>query len=227
MEMAAGEVIRNYRAAKNKNEQIQILADLNDCSSQEILDILTEAGEISGIRKSGGCRYTLTPEQRAEIVRLRDGGMKFGEIAERLGIKKNTVQTSYHRAKEAGKMATGSIRHTVNIDTEEKADRFYQALEETQAKAALPTEVFAGDVPRIQELTRQIVALNEEGLRLHSKLEQAELTIKSQELELEEIRELLSDRDEVTDRLREENDKMRRLIVDLLMENMEGRKESK
>lgn len=49
MEMSVGEICRSYAAAKDKNDQIKVLADLNDCSTQEILDVLTDGGMISGI----------------------------------------------------------------------------------------------------------------------------------------------------------------------------------
>lgn len=40
MEMSNDEIIRNYRAAKNKKLQIGILADLNCCDKQTIKDII-------------------------------------------------------------------------------------------------------------------------------------------------------------------------------------------
>ena len=40
MQMTEGEIRRNYGAAKNKKEQISILADLNACSTDHIKRIL-------------------------------------------------------------------------------------------------------------------------------------------------------------------------------------------
>jgi formate dehydrogenase maturation protein FdhE len=42
MEMTHAEIRRNYREAKNKKDQIQILADLNLCTVAEIKEILNE-----------------------------------------------------------------------------------------------------------------------------------------------------------------------------------------
>jgi len=42
MEMTHAEIRRNYREAKNKKDQIQILADLNVCTAAEIKEILNE-----------------------------------------------------------------------------------------------------------------------------------------------------------------------------------------
>lgn len=45
MVMTKDEILRDYRAAKSKQNQIGVLADLNCCKSREIVNILLEAGE--------------------------------------------------------------------------------------------------------------------------------------------------------------------------------------
>lgn len=40
MEMSHGEIQRNYEQAKDKKRQVKILADLNDCKEEQILEIL-------------------------------------------------------------------------------------------------------------------------------------------------------------------------------------------
>lgn len=45
MDMTNEEIVRDYRAAKNRTKQIGILADRNGCSKRGIVDILLEAGE--------------------------------------------------------------------------------------------------------------------------------------------------------------------------------------
>lgn len=42
MQMSEDEIRRNYKQAKNKKEQIGILADLNACSREKIADIVGE-----------------------------------------------------------------------------------------------------------------------------------------------------------------------------------------
>lgn len=44
MEMTTAEIIRSYREAKNKKKQVNILAQLNLCTVEEIKNILTEGG---------------------------------------------------------------------------------------------------------------------------------------------------------------------------------------
>ena len=45
MQMTTDEILRDYRAAKSKQNQIGVLADLNCCKARDIVNILLEAGE--------------------------------------------------------------------------------------------------------------------------------------------------------------------------------------
>jgi len=45
MNMTNEEIVRNYREAKKKLNQIKILADMNECKSRDIAQLLIEAGE--------------------------------------------------------------------------------------------------------------------------------------------------------------------------------------
>lgn len=57
--MTDGEICREYRLAKNKPEQIQILADLNRMDKQRIINILLSGGEkVKFIPSSGGRKAT-------------------------------------------------------------------------------------------------------------------------------------------------------------------------
>lgn len=44
MDMAPDEIVVRYRQAKDKAEQLQILADLNDCTVDGIINVLCEHG---------------------------------------------------------------------------------------------------------------------------------------------------------------------------------------
>ena len=44
MQMTSEEIVRSYNEAKHKGQQISILADLNVCPKQVIIDILIEGG---------------------------------------------------------------------------------------------------------------------------------------------------------------------------------------
>ena len=44
MQMQNSEIVRSFNEAKNKGKQVKILAELNFCSKEKIMDILKEAG---------------------------------------------------------------------------------------------------------------------------------------------------------------------------------------
>lgn len=53
MDMKPDEIVMRYRQAKVKGEQIKILADLNDCTVGDIVDVLVEHG---GYERQRMCR---------------------------------------------------------------------------------------------------------------------------------------------------------------------------
>lgn len=59
MEMSNDEIIRNYRAAKNKKMQIGILADLNCCDKQTIKDIIAHEEMRTTDKKAVGYQMVL------------------------------------------------------------------------------------------------------------------------------------------------------------------------
>ena len=97
----------SYRDAKNKNNQIRILADLNLCSKQAILDILTVYGELSGVKTRSKAVGSKEPQRRgatktppvqwttAEDARLRElyqNGTKCLSIAEMMGRSESSIK---------------------------------------------------------------------------------------------------------------------------------------
>lgn len=64
MIMTNEEIVRDYRAAKNRTKQIGILADENMCSKRGIVDILLEMGEeVPGNFLSKGKKKAAALEQ--------------------------------------------------------------------------------------------------------------------------------------------------------------------
>lgn len=47
MQMTEGEIVRSYKEAKNKSQQVGILAELNCCSKEKIIEILKQEGTPS------------------------------------------------------------------------------------------------------------------------------------------------------------------------------------
>lgn len=97
-QMTHEEIIRNYRQAKNKKRQIQILADMNHTTKQAIRELLREAGVplpapgpqppvSSGPPVSSPQIGTNTALTRSvHLIELVERGTSAAEIAEVLGV---------------------------------------------------------------------------------------------------------------------------------------------
>ena len=107
-----GEVIASFRQAKNKKEQVGILADLQCCSRNDILDLLYSYGEdISMIKRcvrpGGGKPRRWSDEDIERLKLLSSEGISCEEIAIELGRSLDSV---YAKAGEMGfDFAVGSV----------------------------------------------------------------------------------------------------------------------
>ena len=125
MEMTAWEICRAYKDAQNKSEQVKILADLNLCSKNDIINLLAErgiehkAGKKRGYKSTafpkivGGLierkknerkqssRYIWTEERTGILLRLYSKGSNPAEIAEILGIDVKKVRGKLGRLARA------------------------------------------------------------------------------------------------------------------------------
>ena len=100
--MTDGEVVTSYRQAKNKREQLGILADLNLMTVEQVREILRAAG-IGEVGEAKKTRREPPNVWRAEeldsLRRMCAEGKTAEECAEALGRTKNAV---YMRAKALG-----------------------------------------------------------------------------------------------------------------------------
>ncbi len=112
--MTTYEIIQMYKEAKDKNAQIEILADLACCSKEDILFVLQNAGLISGVpgekkkkkaatyQKSGAPRLVWDEELKQTVRSLLMEGMTCAAIAERIGWDTAQVQYGISRYKLRG-----------------------------------------------------------------------------------------------------------------------------
>lgn len=106
MTMTESEICVSYRQAKNKNEQVKILADLNLCKPEDITELLARNGYITGtpqVKKQEEKKMPSKRENSAVILEryigLADIGFTVAEAAEALGIARGSV---YKYAKNHG-----------------------------------------------------------------------------------------------------------------------------
>ena len=69
MEMAAHEIVRSYKEAKDKKKQVSILAQLNLCTPEDIKKILVEGG-INWRELPRGKRIQSLPNPRTKQKNL-------------------------------------------------------------------------------------------------------------------------------------------------------------
>lgn len=110
MKIDKGEICRNYRYAKNKAEQVQILAELNAIDRGKVIDILIQGGEKVRIpvpgKKSRCIVNEMTDEQYIKVLSKRldvlDGKIRPLEreyreiikVMESYGTKKSEIQAA-------------------------------------------------------------------------------------------------------------------------------------
>ena len=110
MKIDKGEICRNYRYAKNKAEQVQILAELNAIDRGKVIDILIQGGEKVRIpvpgKKSRFIVNEMTDEQYIKALSKRldalDGKIRPLEreyreiikVLESYGTKKSEIQAA-------------------------------------------------------------------------------------------------------------------------------------
>ena len=98
MYMLDGDIITSFKQAKDQKKQIQVLADLNGCTRQQMVSKLKELGLVDENKakkrdrpaNSGRC---INPEEEARRRALYDSGATDAELAEALGLSRKGVMS--------------------------------------------------------------------------------------------------------------------------------------
>lgn len=112
MTMTEGEIVRDFKAAKSKAKQIDILAQLNCCSVQTIRDILENNGVVlKGVPKTTSNKdqqpkqVTAKAEKAEKVVEIREvvkqiPGIVKDCVIQRVGVLDDKI-TELEKALEA------------------------------------------------------------------------------------------------------------------------------
>lgn len=101
MQMTEDEIVREFRQARNRDEQVDILAQLNGVSRTRIIGILSDhANDLArfGVKKIPKARrhkktaYPWTEQQLLEVMRLKERGMRTSEISAETGIAYSVIR---------------------------------------------------------------------------------------------------------------------------------------
>ena len=87
--MDKGQILRDYKAAKNHKRQIPILADLNACSKETIIEILTEGGYLR-IFNTNGVDVSI---KSGEIIEKYQNGESVAALAKSYHVSMKGMKT--------------------------------------------------------------------------------------------------------------------------------------
>lgn len=94
--MSDNEIVRSYLEAKDRDRQIGILCDLTQRKEEDIVEILKRGGALGKIYNLAGIGKKWTPERDAELIELKKQGLKWDEIAARMGGTGKSVSMHYY-----------------------------------------------------------------------------------------------------------------------------------
>ena len=103
--MSRGEIAASYRQAKDKKQQITILAQLCCLSREAVIRILSGEGAADKsceeeTQKRAGKRYTAAED--AAIIRGYSDGKKAADIGRELGRGRDCIIARMHKLREEG-----------------------------------------------------------------------------------------------------------------------------
>lgn len=152
--MTVEEICRDYRMAKDKRNQIEILADRNVCTKEAIEDVLRSRGEeLPGPTEPRGARWSGPEETR--LLQLAGEGKSSTEIAKLMGRTQKAVaqkaakmRIAFH-SRQLGKLEALPTEKDIMTPAPEKT-------EPDRALIELPLKVVEGThVAKSAGLTRE------------------------------------------------------------------------
>lgn len=75
MQMTDKEIIRSYKEALNKRKQIEVLSDLNACTREDIVNILSAAGVYNKSGKKPAKKEDIPRVKKTKVKAVRSGGV--------------------------------------------------------------------------------------------------------------------------------------------------------
>lgn len=156
--MDKGQILCDYRTAKNHKKQIPILAELNACSKEEIIDILTEGGYTRTFNTNG----VDISVKRKEIENRYANGDDVATLAMAYHISKKQIKVllGVEETEEKGTMSEQEmIKKLGELTSEvEKLKANKKSLEERNAKVEKENDNLRKQIEQLESFNAELDA---------------------------------------------------------------------
>lgn len=167
MQMTEAEIVRSYQHALNRTKQISILAELNACSKAEIRDILEKNGEEVphyGNRYTGKVKPETKKEPKRTSVRMSERRKKKSDSSD--------LSTRLLKSEESEDVGTcqqdvGTMSEVPEADGSER-----KQIDSSKMSPRIPEEVIAITTMKINDLKKEMGAIQEEMDKLRNELQE-------------------------------------------------------
>lgn len=182
--MTMDEISRFYRGGADKNEALAILADCNDTTRAEMINLLTQIGLITGTQQSKERKKEESPRMKAarekveKAVELADKGLTSAEAAREMGIDPKALRQIASR--NGIRFAPADRSKIAKTAHEKKENQEEKDMEKIAEKTGSPnwrdeaerlSEINTRQADEIYGLKRKIEDLNREVDVYRAKLE--------------------------------------------------------
>lgn len=167
MMMTKNEIKASYKSARNKRKQLKILAELNNCSKDEIKAILEEREEDYKQKEQEEFARRMVLARRLQTIRKAsgfNGEALMAKVAEKGGHITLTHLSRY----ETGQCGISPINARIFAEIFETDPRFF--LDPDFNPTSESTSVVAWMCERIDELQGRIMETEKELVELHKEV---------------------------------------------------------
>lgn len=154
MWMTEGQIVSDYRQAKDPEKQIKVLAELNAVKPAVIKDVLIKHGEIQPDKKEKEKMATAewTSDEVAFMLEKKKLGLTAEQIAQKMGRTRWAIYAKLKELRDKGKEIAAEIAAEEAVHTEEPVVVCEPRIEEPTRSIAEEIASLAKDYAKIEGL---------------------------------------------------------------------------
>jgi hypothetical protein len=153
MWMTEGQIVSDYRQAKDPEKQIKVLAELNAVKPAVIKDVLIKHGEIRPEKeKEKMATAKWTSDDVSFMLEKKKLGLTAEQIAQKMGRTKGAIYAKLKELRDKGKEIAAEIEAEAVVHTEGRVAVCEQRIEEPTRSIAEEIASLAKDYTKIEGL---------------------------------------------------------------------------